>query len=130
MAKVADEAKSGLDPLFDPVFFYTDEQKELRQQLIEICERDIRPHADSNDRTSTFPRKGLEALGPFLGLLLPREWGGLAQGHVMFATAVETIARYGDPSCAMCYVMHIAAVEALRLCANPYQVETYLKKAA
>jgi alkylation response protein AidB-like acyl-CoA dehydrogenase len=128
MAQVADEAKSGLDPLFDPVFFLTDEQKDLRQQLIEICERDIRPHADSNDRTSTFPRKGLEALGPFLGLLLPKEWGGLAQGHVMFATAVETIARYGDPSAAMCYVMHISAVEALRLCANEYQVETYLKK--
>ena len=28
----------------------------------------------------------------------------------------------------MCYVMHIGAVEALRLCANEYQVETYLKK--
>ena len=72
MAQVADEAKSGLDPLFDPVFFLTEEQKELRQQLIEICERDIRPHADSNDRTSTFPRKALESLGPFLGLLLPK----------------------------------------------------------
>ena len=43
MAQVADQAKSGLDPLFDPLFFLTDEQKELRQQLIEICERDIRP---------------------------------------------------------------------------------------
>ncbi len=80
MAQVADEAKSGLDPLFDPVFFLTEEQKELRQQLIEICERDIRPHADSNDRTSTFPRKALESLGPFLGLLLPKEWGGLGPG--------------------------------------------------
>ena len=128
MAQVADEAKSGLDPLFDPEFFFDDEQKELRQQLIEICERDIRPLADANDRTSTFPRKSLEALGPFLGLLLPKEWGGLAQGHVMFAATVETIARYGDASCAMCYVMHIGAVEALRLCANEHQVETYLKK--
>jgi hypothetical protein len=46
MAQVADEAKSGLDPLFDPGFFLDDEQKELRQQLIEICEREIRPLAD------------------------------------------------------------------------------------
>ena len=50
MAQVADEAKSGLDPLFDPGFFLDDEQKELRQQLIEICEREIRPLADANDR--------------------------------------------------------------------------------
>src|SRR4051794_11961922 len=59
MAQVADEAKSGLDPLFDPEFFFDEEQRELRRQLIEICERDIRPLADANDRTSTFPRKSL-----------------------------------------------------------------------
>ncbi len=128
MAKVADEAKSGLDPLFDPEFFFDDEQRDLRRQLIEICERDIRPLADANDRTSTFPRKSLEALGPFLGLLLPKEWGGLGQSHTMFGSVVETIARYGDASCAMCYVMHIGAVEAIRLCATPFHIETYLKR--
>jgi alkylation response protein AidB-like acyl-CoA dehydrogenase len=128
MAAVADEAKAGLDPMFDPVFFLDEEQQALRNQLIEICERDIRPLADQNDRTSTFPRKSLEALGPFLGLLLPKEWGGLGQSHRMLVATTETIARYGDASAAMCYTMHIGAVEALRLCANDYQVDRYLKR--
>ena len=128
MAAVAGDAKSGLDPLFDPEFFLDDEQRELKRQLIEICEKEIRPRADHNDRTLTFPRESLEALGPFLGLLLPTEWGGLGQSHTMLAATTETIARYGDASCAMCYTMHIAAVEALRLSASEHQVERYLKR--
>jgi alkylation response protein AidB-like acyl-CoA dehydrogenase len=117
MASVGSDAKSGLDPMFDPEFFLDDEQRGLLKQLIEICETQIRPLADHNDRTSTFPRKSLEALGPFLG-----------QGHRMLVATTEAIARYGDASCAMCYTMHIGATEALRLTANEHQVETYLKK--
>src|ERR1700753_2863181 len=101
MATVAPEsAMAGLDPMFQPDWFFTEEQ--------------IRPLAAENDRTLTFPRKSLEALGPdgFLGLMLPKEWGGLAQNHVMYAAVTETIARYGDASCAMCYVMHTGAVQA------------------
>jgi alkylation response protein AidB-like acyl-CoA dehydrogenase len=129
MAAVAgDGTKQGLDPLFNPDFFLDDEQKELRDQLIEICEREIKPRAAYNDETLTFPRESLEALGPFLGLLLPKEWGGLGQSHTMLAVTTETIARYGDASAAMCYTMHIGAVEALRLCANEEQIEKYLKK--
>src|SRR5918911_668544 len=107
-----------------------DEQRALRERLIEICEETIRPLAAENDRTLTFPRKSLEALAPdgFLGLMLPKEWGGLGQNHVMYAHVTETIARYGDASCAMCYVMHTGAVEALRLRATDHIIEKCLKK--
>ena len=131
MATVAPEsAMSGLDPMFDPDWFLDDEQKALLERLKEICEETIRPLAAENDRTLTFPRKSLEALGPdgFLGLMLPKEWGGLGQNHVMYAHVTEAIARYGDASCAMCYVMHIGAVEALKLRATEYTIEKYLKK--
>ena len=46
----------------------------------------------------------------------------------MYNVVTETLARYGDASCAMCYVMHIGAVEALKLRATPYLIEKYLKK--
>src|SRR5438045_8755989 len=114
MATVAPEsAMAGLDPMFQPDWFFTDEQLRLLERLKEICEETIRPLAAENDRTLTFPRKSLEALAPdgFLGLMLPKEWGGLGQNHVMYAAVTETIARHGDASCAMCYVMHIGAVE-------------------
>jgi alkylation response protein AidB-like acyl-CoA dehydrogenase len=131
MATVAPEsAMAGLDPMFQPDWFFTDEQLRLLERLKEICEETIRPLAAENDRTLTFPRKSLEALGPdgFLGLMLPKEWGGLGQNHVMYAAVTETIARHGDASCAMCYVMHIGAVEALKLRATEYTIEKYLKK--
>src|SRR6476659_6285003 len=131
MATVAPEsAMAGLDPMFQPDWFFTDEQLRLLERLKEICEETIRPLAAENDRTLTFPRKSLEALAPdgFLGLMLPKEWGGLGQNHVMYAAVTETIARHGDASCAMCYVMHIGAVEALKLRATDYTIEKYLKK--
>ena len=101
MAVAVDNAKAGLDPMFNPDWFLTDEQKALREQLIEICEKEIRPHAAENDRNLIFPRESLEALGPFLGLTLPVEWGGLGQGHAMLVATTETIARYGCASTAM-----------------------------
>src|SRR3954447_4422935 len=129
MATATESAKAGLDPLFEPDWFWTDEQRTLRERLIEICEETIRPLAAENDRTLTFPRKSLEALAEdgFLGLMLPKEWGGLGQNHVTYAMVTETLARYGDASCAMCYVMHIGAVEALKLRATPHLVEKYLR---
>jgi alkylation response protein AidB-like acyl-CoA dehydrogenase len=131
MATVAPQsAMDGLDPMFNPEWFFTSEQLELLERLREICTETIRPLAAENDRTLTFPRKSLEALAPdgFLGLMLPKEWGGLGQNHVMYAATTETIARYGDASCAMCYVMHIGAVEALKLRATDHTIEKYLKK--
>ena len=130
MATVAESAMNGLDPMFQPDWFLTPEQVALLERLKEICEETIRPLAAENDRTLTFPRKSLEALAPdgFLGLMLPKEWGGLGQNHVMYANVTETIARYGDASCAMCYVMHIGAVEALKLRATDFLIDKYLSK--
>jgi alkylation response protein AidB-like acyl-CoA dehydrogenase len=130
MATVAESAMNGLDPMFQPDWYLTEEQRGLLERLREICIETIRPMADANDRNLQFPRKSLEALGPdgFLGLMLPKEWGGLGQNHVMYANVTETIARYGDASCAMCYVMHIGAVEALKLRATPHLIDKYLKR--
>ncbi|HZS89362.1 MAG TPA: acyl-CoA dehydrogenase family protein [Chloroflexota bacterium] len=124
------EPYSGLTREFDADWLLTPEQLQLKQRLIDICHDTIRPLAAENDKNLTFPRKSLEALGPdgFLGLMLPKEWGGLAQNHLFFNIVVETIARYGDASCAMCYVMHIGAVETLRLRATPYFVDHYFKR--
>ena len=38
-----------------------------------------------------------------LGLIVPKEFGGLGQSHVCAAMVVETIARYGCSSTAMVY---------------------------
>lgn len=47
----------------------------------------------------------LASLG-LLGLIVPKELGGLGQNHVCVAMVVETIARYGCSSTAMVYGEH------------------------
>ena len=57
------------------------------------------------DKTYQFPRESLEAMAGLglLGLLVPKELGGLGQSHRCAAMVVETLARYGCPSTAMVY---------------------------
>ena len=50
---------------------------------------------------------------------MPEEHGGLGENHVAYSMACETIARYGCASTAMCYVMHVGAVNAIMLRRRP-----------
>jgi len=105
---------NGLSEDFDPQWLLTPPQKELQTALIELCVKVLRPNAIASDRNLIYPRKNFEALASLglLGLLVPTAWGGLGENHTCAAMVVETIARYGCPSTAMCYTMHLGAVAA------------------
>ena len=119
----------GLGYEWDPDWFLTDRQKELRATLIELCEKEMRANAKRSDDELLFPRRNLELLGEhgFLGLTVPEEYGGLGENHVAYAMTCETIARYGCASTAMCYVMHIGAVNAIMLRATPELIDRYIR---
>ena len=119
----------GLGYDWDPDWVLTDRQKELRATLIELCEKEMRANAKRSDDELLFPRRNLELLGEhgFLGLTVPEEYGGLGENHVAFAMTCETIARYGCASTAMCYVMHIGAVQAIMLRPTPELVDKYIR---
>ncbi|PYV90516.1 MAG: acyl-CoA dehydrogenase [Acidobacteria bacterium] len=104
----------GLGYSWDPQWLLTPEQGELQSKLIDLCQSTLRENAVESDQKRLFPRKNFEALATLglLGLLVPKELGGLGQNHTCAAMVVETIARYGCPSTAMCYTMHIGAVAA------------------
>jgi alkylation response protein AidB-like acyl-CoA dehydrogenase len=104
----------GLGYDFDPQWLLTPAQQELQAKLIDLCATVLRPNAVDSDRNLVYPRKNFEALASLglLGLFVPKEWGGLGENHVCAAMVVETIARYGCPSTAMCYTMHLGAVAA------------------
>lgn len=57
------------------------------------------------DRTYQFPWESIKALGDMglLGIIIPKEMGGLGENHVCAAMVVETLARYGCPSTAMIF---------------------------
>ena len=111
------EAFWGLGFEFDPQWLLTPAQLELQARLIELCQSSMRENAIESDKQLLYPRKNFEILAKhgFLGLLVPKELGGMGENHVASAMAVETIARYGCPSTAMCYTMHQGAVAAALL---------------
>ena len=116
---------------WDPQWLLTTEQQALQARLIELCQSTLRDNAIESDKKLIFPRKNFEALASLglMGLLVPKEWGGLGESHTCAAMVTETIARYGCASTAMCYTMHISAVAAtmLRAYDNP-ALQTIMKR--
>ena len=117
------ESFGGLDHDFDPQWMLTPAQQQLQIQLKEKCTTILRPNAKEFDGHRIYPRKNIEVLASLglLGLLVPKKWGGLGENHTCAAMVVETIARYGCPSTAMCYIMHLLATTLvlLRAESNP-----------
>jgi alkylation response protein AidB-like acyl-CoA dehydrogenase len=107
----------GLGAEWDPQWLLTDSQKKLQADLIELCRTTLRENAVESDKKLLFPRKNFQALAKLglLGLIAPKELGGMGESHVCAAMVVETIARYGCASTAMCYTMHLGAVAAAAL---------------
>ncbi len=89
----------------------------------------MRANAKRSDDELLYPRRNLELLGEhgFLALTVPEEYGGLGENHVAFAMTCETIARYGCASTAMCYVMHMGAVQAIMLRPTPELIDKYIR---
>jgi alkylation response protein AidB-like acyl-CoA dehydrogenase len=104
----------GLGFEWDPQWILTDKQKQLQATLIDLCANEMRSNAVESDKKLMYPRKNFQLLANhgFLGLIVPKDLGGMGENHVAAAMAVETIARYGCPSTAMCYTMHLGAVAA------------------
>ncbi|MCL2417943.1 MAG: acyl-CoA/acyl-ACP dehydrogenase [Conexibacteraceae bacterium] len=119
----------GLGYEWDPDWVLTDRQRELRELLIELCEKEMRANAKVSDDNLEYPRRNLELLGEhgFLGLTVPTEYGGLGESHVAFHMTCETIARYGCASTAMCYVMHIGAVNTIMLRPTESLIDKYIR---
>jgi alkylation response protein AidB-like acyl-CoA dehydrogenase len=119
----------GLSYDWDPDWMLTDRHKELRATLIDLCQQEMRDNAKRSDDELKFPRRNLELLGEhgFLALTVPEEYGGLGENHVAYSMVCETIARYGCASTAMCYVMHMGAVNAIMLRATPALIDKYIR---
>ena len=119
----------GLGYEWDPEWVLTDRQRELRDLLIELSEKEMRANAKTSDDNLEYPRRNLELLGEhgFLALTVPEEYGGLGEDHVGFHMTCETIARYGCASTAMCYVMHMAAVNTIMLRPTDELIDKYVR---
>ena len=69
----------GLGYEWDPDWFLTERQRELRAKLIDLCEGEMRANAKRSDDELLYPRRNFEILAEngFLALTVPEEYGGL-----------------------------------------------------
>ena len=118
----------GLGYDWDPDWFLTERQKELRAQ----ADRALRA-GDAREREALRRRAALPA--PQLrdprrerlpGAHRPEEYGGLGENHVAYTMVCETLARYGCASTAMCYVMHSARCT-IMLRPTPELIDKYIR---
>ncbi|XP_042886015.1 probable acyl-CoA dehydrogenase YngJ [Penaeus japonicus] len=74
----------GVGSEYDPDWLLTEGQKKIRGDLMELCRTKIRPHAIECDKTYTFPRESLDAMGDLglLGLVIPKDMGGMGGTHL------------------------------------------------
>ncbi|MCC7499993.1 MAG: acyl-CoA dehydrogenase family protein [Bryobacterales bacterium] len=88
-------------------FALSTEQVDLRRQVREFAEAEIRPHAAEWDEAQTFPLETIKQIGKmgYLGVLFPEELGGAGLGYIEYAIIVEELARV-DPSVALIVAAH------------------------
>ena len=96
------------------------EQGDVVDRAREIAENVIGPGAAKADAESTYPEESMNVLARegFMGLLVPREYGGMGQGPRVMAAVLDEIAQR-CASTAMCYMMHLCGVSAYVASANP-----------
>lgn len=90
------------------------EQILIRDQAGALAGGVLRTHARDVDGAGRFPEESIAALGDagFLGLCVPREYGGAGEGLPLFAAVAELLAHECS-STAMVFVMHVAATQAI-----------------
>jgi alkylation response protein AidB-like acyl-CoA dehydrogenase len=89
----------------------TEDQRRIVADAAAVAGESLAPRAAAVDRTATFPKESLDALGArgLLGLTVPTEYGGLGQGVRTAAAVIDEIAQR-CPSTAMVYLMHLCGV--------------------
>ncbi|MFC4766625.1 acyl-CoA dehydrogenase family protein [Effusibacillus consociatus] len=91
----------------------------------------VAPLAFEIDREKRFPHEAFKAFGKsgLLGLLVPKDLGGMGGSLFDLVTATEIIAEKCG-STAMCFLMHSCATMVIASKASPNQKERYLRPIA
>ncbi|MDX1512767.1 MAG: 3-sulfinopropanoyl-CoA desulfinase [Gammaproteobacteria bacterium] len=77
------------------MFELTEEQAALRQQARELAKNVIEPTAAATDREERYPWDNVKALtdAGFMGMTIPRAYGGRGLGYLEAALVIEEMAR-------------------------------------
>ena len=104
-------------------------------QIIEtagsIAETILTPLASEIDASGKYPTEGLRALGDngYWGLTIPSQHGGMGSNLLTTVKVIEKLAE-ACPSTAMCFKMHLEAINPIKELATEEQIEEFLKPIA
>jgi isovaleryl-CoA dehydrogenase len=109
-------------------FPLTTVQHAWQERTAELSAREIGPRAAEYDRKAEFPHASLHALrdAGLWSIRVPQQYGGLGLDLVTTCLIVEEVAKQ-CPSTAMCYKMHLEAVEAISQIPTVYQQQRYIE---
>jgi alkylation response protein AidB-like acyl-CoA dehydrogenase len=90
------------------------EEIDFQSRAAILTSRELAEYAADVDVNARFPSESVRALARegFLGLCVPKEFGGSGQGPRVFAAVAEELAQ-GCCSTAMIFVMHVSAAQAI-----------------
>ena len=76
-------------------FQLSDEQKQLRREIRDFADREIRDNVMEWDEESKFPLDVVKQLGKMgvMGIIFPAEYGGAGLGYIEYVIAVEELSR-------------------------------------
>ncbi|MDA0263390.1 MAG: acyl-CoA/acyl-ACP dehydrogenase [Chloroflexi bacterium] len=106
----------------------TDEQQGWKDRVAAIAVREIGPRAAGYDERREFPEASLNALrdAGLWSMRVPKKFGGPGLDLVTTCLVVEEISKK-CPSTAMCFKMHLEAVEAISQVPTEYQRQRYIE---
>ncbi len=113
-------------------FGYTPEQNQLRKNIREFTEAEMRPHVSEWDESQEFPLGVFRELGKMgvLGAVFPEDLGGSGYNYVDYSILMEEVARV-DPSIALSLAAHVSlCTNHIYLAGNREQHEKYIPKLA
>src|SRR5258708_14877575 len=111
-------------------FGYTPEQNQLRKNIREFAEAEMRPHVSEWDESQEFPLGVFRELGKMgvLGAVFPEELGGSGYNYVDYSILMEEVARV-DPSIALSLAAHVSlCTNHIFLAGSREQHEKYIPK--
>jgi alkylation response protein AidB-like acyl-CoA dehydrogenase len=90
----------------------TDEQRELREQIREFAISEVRPRMLEVDETCDYPFDVHEALSKagYIGLAIPKEYGGGGAGSVEFCAYIEELAKVSATASLMAAYVKLTAL--------------------
>ena len=113
-------------------FSFTPEQIELRKQIREFAEVEIKPHVMEWDEAQTFPLDVVKKLGKLgcLGVIFPEDLGGAGLSYIDYSIVIEELSRV-DGSVGLIVAAHNSLCSNhIFLAGNDQQRQRYIPKLA